>query len=674
MKKLLITSLVACMSVQAKPIELSLKALLDLKTGIASGEEEMTLRESPGIISVISDQDIRRMGATDLRDVLERIPGFQLGTDVQGVEGLGIRSIWANEGKVLLLVDGMEVNERLFSSIWLGGHYPLHAIQKIEVIRGPGSALYGGYAELGVINIITKTGERGISLAQNLEQAEKGWQPWNSSTTLGLSQSIGGLGVSAQMNWTNFYPSQLPYKDLYGQESQDLHNNQSLFAKLKLSYGNFNYDGLLDYYKMNRTVSFTQALAQSSIMMNNQMSHRLSYEHAFDDVKLLSKISWRRGLPWETPWTKELEAVYQTDGESPYGIQTDDYSSDLLVSWDVRRNLNLQIGNHLSYEKEIILTDSSYFVPAAVDPEWRRLFAELPDSVPRIRKTMANFAQFIYRSDYGNFIGGLRHEISDYVDQSLVPRFAYTKTWDKFHWKLLASKAFRAPAFENGSNDASIKIAPENTTVYESEFGYVVDDYLNVNMNLFRTNIQKPIIYGYVNGEATYKNVQEWGSSGLELSSNLSLGDFRASADWSYSQALLDDQEIKSLYGSPLNSDQSLAFANYKWGLRGDYQWDSFHLGADLLYTGARDVISGLADTIGTEGSEQYSVAKRLDPNVMLNAYVSYRPSTWQNGNLTLGAKNILDQSHVSAQPYNGWKAPESRLGRSYFANLELDF
>jgi outer membrane cobalamin receptor len=62
----------------------------------------------------------------------------------------------AHEGKVLLLLDGEEMNEIAYSSIQLGNRYPLDAIQKIEVIRGPGSASHGGYAELAVVNIVSK--------------------------------------------------------------------------------------------------------------------------------------------------------------------------------------------------------------------------------------------------------------------------------------------------------------------------------------------------------------------------------------------------------------------------------------------------------------------------------------------------------------------------------------
>jgi len=70
--------------------------------------------------------------------------------------GLSLRGNWANEGKVLVLMDGQPFNELLYQSVAVGNRFPVDAIERVEIIRGPGSAQYGGSAEYGVINIITK--------------------------------------------------------------------------------------------------------------------------------------------------------------------------------------------------------------------------------------------------------------------------------------------------------------------------------------------------------------------------------------------------------------------------------------------------------------------------------------------------------------------------------------
>ena len=66
--------------------------------------------ESPGIVSVITEKEIQAIGAIDLIDVLKLVPGISFQSDVNGIVGIGMRGIWGHEGKVLMLIDGQEMN------------------------------------------------------------------------------------------------------------------------------------------------------------------------------------------------------------------------------------------------------------------------------------------------------------------------------------------------------------------------------------------------------------------------------------------------------------------------------------------------------------------------------------------------------------------------------------
>lgn len=150
----LIAQSVCAQSDSTKYDDLSLADLMNVKISVAS-IKELTPRESPGVVYYINSEDICESGARDLIDVLRMVPGFDFGVDVEGVVGLGVRGNWAHEGKVLMLIDGQEMNEGLYSTLQFGNHYPIESIKRIEIIRGPGSAIYGGNAEYAVINIIT---------------------------------------------------------------------------------------------------------------------------------------------------------------------------------------------------------------------------------------------------------------------------------------------------------------------------------------------------------------------------------------------------------------------------------------------------------------------------------------------------------------------------------------
>ncbi|WNG39848.1 TonB-dependent receptor [Archangium violaceum] len=114
--------------------------------------------EAPNATTVITAEDIRLSGATSLPELLRRVPGAEvmmLGTGSANLSLRGFNQRVAN--KVLVLVDGRtEYQDFLGMTLWSSIPVELEEIERIEVIRGPGSALYGANAMLGVVNIITR--------------------------------------------------------------------------------------------------------------------------------------------------------------------------------------------------------------------------------------------------------------------------------------------------------------------------------------------------------------------------------------------------------------------------------------------------------------------------------------------------------------------------------------
>ncbi len=115
---------------------------------------------SPSVTSIITANDIERIGARRLTDVLEYLPGVHVGSARNGVKVIGFRGISSeNNSQVLVLVNGVPVRDTLFGGKPFEWNMPIKNVAHIEVIRGPGSMLYGGDAMTGVINIVLKTGK-----------------------------------------------------------------------------------------------------------------------------------------------------------------------------------------------------------------------------------------------------------------------------------------------------------------------------------------------------------------------------------------------------------------------------------------------------------------------------------------------------------------------------------
>ena len=136
---------------------LSLEELASLEVTTASKEPEQ-IWKTPAAIYVITNEEIRRSGATTLADALRLAPGVEVGRMSSTNWAVGMRGLQGNFSKsVLVLIDGRNVYTPLFAGVyWDVQDVILEDIDRIEVVRGPGGTIWGPNAVNGVINIVTK--------------------------------------------------------------------------------------------------------------------------------------------------------------------------------------------------------------------------------------------------------------------------------------------------------------------------------------------------------------------------------------------------------------------------------------------------------------------------------------------------------------------------------------
>ncbi|MDO8940663.1 MAG: TonB-dependent receptor [Methylicorpusculum sp.] len=136
---------------------LDLEELLDVKVTSVS-KKAQSLSDAPAAIFVISNEDIKRSGVTTIPDALRMAPGIdvaRIDSNKWAVSSRGFNGRFAN--KLLVLIDGRNIYTPAFSGVyWEMQDVMMEDIDRIEVIRGPGAALWGANAVNGVINIITK--------------------------------------------------------------------------------------------------------------------------------------------------------------------------------------------------------------------------------------------------------------------------------------------------------------------------------------------------------------------------------------------------------------------------------------------------------------------------------------------------------------------------------------
>ena len=622
-------SLEQLLKIRAHGLPTELEKLINSLISVAS-KKPINTRESPGIISLISDEDIKRSGARDLIDVLRLVPGFDFGVDVEGAVGIGVRGSWAHEGKVLLLLDGQEMNEILFATTQFGNHYPVDQIKRIEIIRGPGSAIYGGFAEYGVINIITKQGEdiNGVAVSGIYGQGEKDFIRRNANLSIGqkindFEYSISGMmgeGQRSDQTYTDFNDS-----------SYSMSKNSNLnptYFNAGLKYKGFSARCIGDFYNTSMKDGYGSVVPGIAVQETyNSMFYELKYLLKVNDkLSITPRLSYKKQSPWNS-------LAYE--GKEDYLRTATRALGNLSASYNLNRHINFVLGSEFYQDVAKDFVDSSYFSNGEQKVSYYNY---------------AFFTQGLIKTRIVNFIVGARYDKHNEYGDAFVPRVGLTKKYGRFHFKALYSNSFRAPSIENvnGSTDEGIK--PELTQVSELELGYQITRKSIFTINLFDLNTTNPIVYRtdsnnadiYINEgnsgsqgiEAEYKIKQEWGQVGLNYAF--------------YTAALKDkisDYEVAD------DKAALIGFANHRLNLSATINvTKDLTFNATAIYYGARYGYTSV-DTSG------YSVMEKLDPMTLINLFLNYQ-TPLKGLTVGLGVYDLMNQKYAFLQPYDGGHAP----------------
>ncbi|RYY00705.1 MAG: TonB-dependent receptor, partial [Gammaproteobacteria bacterium] len=141
--------------------KLSVDELMNIEVTLVSRTPEK-LTEAASAIQVITGEEIRRSGATNIPEALRLMPNLQvsqLSASVWIISARGFNNIFSN--KLLVMIDGRTVYTPLYAGVlWEQQHVLLEDVERIEVVSGPGGTLWGANAVNGIINIITKDSKK----------------------------------------------------------------------------------------------------------------------------------------------------------------------------------------------------------------------------------------------------------------------------------------------------------------------------------------------------------------------------------------------------------------------------------------------------------------------------------------------------------------------------------
>jgi outer membrane receptor for ferrienterochelin and colicin len=617
----------------------SLEDLLNIKTSVAS-RTSIGLRETPGLVTVMTEEDIRLSGARDLVDLLRLVPDFEFSVDVQGNLGLGVRGNSANEGKVLLLWDGQPYNELLYSTIQYD-RFPVDQIEKIEIIKGPGSVIYGGFGELAVINIRTRTARSldGSRLYGGYGQMRDARGRQFAGYQFG--KIYGDTKVSALAHVSAAQRSDRRYRDFAG-DSYDMNGqsgldskNLNLFAERKGLSLRFIAD---DHSQLER--DHYAALLSTGATRIKFPVYSFEVKDSFqaaENLKLEPRFAYQYSRPWK-----------ESDEHLPFDKTVKKQTAGLTAFYEPQNGTSLIGGAEFTHDSVEVGAETG---PAASYAGTRN-GAQYDNT--------AFFAQAAKDMKIFNLIAGGRLDKNCHFGSSFVPRLAVTKLVNDFNFKAIYSGAFRAPSIENIRLTPGIK--PERTTTAELETGYKVGERLFMSANAFDITIKHPIIFYYdpVAGTENYINYSRTGTRGYGFA-------FKFKENGNYVElgysAYFAGRNRSEIYKTLSDSSAMLAFPRHKAVLNSRYQIsDTLTASPSIIYISKR------------YGYYAAGATKAYGALTQANVYFSMKDSLAKNLDLGLGIYDIFGSGYSFIQGYNSGHAPLPAGSREIFLKAAYAF
>lgn len=618
----------------------SLEQVLNVKTSVAT-RSAMNLRETPGLVTVITREEIQTSGARDLEDVLSMVPDFDFGVDVQGNLGLGVRGQWGNEGKVLLLWDGQPFNEDLYSTIQFD-RFPVDQIERVEIVKGPGSVLYGGNAELAVINILTRSPAEldGSSVYAGYGQGEsaraRGYAGYSYGKVL-----RDGTEISAKAFWGQAQRSDRDYTDFAG-ASASLNGSSdikpadlNLYAARNDSSLRLIYDDLTlgSRDDIDGSVISTGPAKISFPSLSAELRRIFYLPHL---VRLEPYVRYA----WSKPWLEK-------DPYFPYDKTARRATAGLTAYYTASPYSELMAGGE--YFRDSVSVDNSMTGPSSRYPDGRTSAAY--DNYAVYGQASLNFVP-------ANVIAGARYDANSQYGSALSPRLAVTKLVNDFNFKAIYSQAFRAPSIENIRLNPDIK--PEKEYSGEFEAGYKFSETFFLSADAFRTDVKDPIIFSYTGSSETYRNYGRTGTQGFGLTAKYKSGLWRA--DLGYLFYAARKNRVDS-YAVPGHGSYLLGFPKHKITFNA-----SFPLSSRLRLTPSAIYIS---KRYGYSHSGPVSV---FGERTIANLALRLRGWPAERASLMLAVYDIFKSGYSYIQPYSGGHAPLPASSREIFLKGEYDF
>jgi len=521
---------------------------------LATGSKQL-IRKAPSVASVITADDIRNMGARNIVDVLDTVPGLHVSRSGQLMAPefwfRGISTTFTPQ--TLFMINGVSTKSSMRGDnhvMW--GKFPIHAIERIEVIRGPGSALYGADAFSGVINVITKksntnskneVGAKIGSFSTRNVWANNSFSAgnWNISTNFEFLESDGfdakitqdsqsiidgasaSLGVPPASLAPGFMATSFESLDIWISANSDLFSIElGVQDRGNLGQGPggaeaIDTKGRGASYKRIASIGLKEQNITDNLLFGGKASYYGSSQEIESDLLLFPQGAFFGSFPdgfiGNPGWEEETTHV------------------EIHSRFTGFEKVEIKFGTGYERQNLYKVTEEKNFTSA---------FAPRPNGLEDVSDTDEVFIPEADRESHYVYLQGVAQlapdweltagaRYDDYSDfgSTVNPRLALV--WSTSHdltSKILYGRAFRAPSFAElltvnnpvalGNKD----LEPETIDTIEVAFDYAYSPQLSINFNIYRYKIDDLITFLPDNNNITSsaKNQGKRSGSGFETS------------------------------------------------------------------------------------------------------------------------------------------------------------
>jgi len=596
-------------------LELDLSELMNVKVTTATKNDQL-IKKVPATVRIITAKQIKERAYNSLEDVLQDLPGFQF-RNILGFNNYSFqRGAPSQNNLILVLIDGIQINELNSGGFYGGYQYNLQNVKQIEVVYGPSSALYGTNAISGIINIITKeagdqpkaaTSITGGSFGTLFTDCSFALTPENSdvSATVAIhykqTEKADLGGEKGDFNWSedmeNFE------KDL-GLDSKIIHKNTKIGFTLqdKQSSRTTNYKSTGTDYLGSGTnfhIRFINAYLSNLYKQNTNWS-------------LKSQVYYRNATVMDNTIAYIRADSAQAIGQVGYYRPNSLIGLEEQFDYKFNDKANLIAGIVMEGEK----LSENFSVTYSGDPE---IVPPKPDEPDFEKNTLLSF---YIQSQYQviqttEFTAGFRLDNSSYYGTVFTPRFGIVFNQGDYTAKLLYTKAFRAPKpWDYNWGTGNPNLDPERMKSVELANIYMPTKYLSIDISFYSNRIFDKL----TQTDTTWTNANQMTTNGMEANLEYSRNKMQLYLNYTLTDSKYSNGDIVpeiAHHGLNLGVTYSILY-NLKFNLRGNY------LGRrkNPVYITTTD-------------------SNYIDAYFVLNSVISYSPVA--KIELQLAANNLLD-------------------------------